>query len=282
MSTPQLPAARRGQLRPHLAAGQVARLAPSGQRRARLVDQRAHLVAPASDHLGDLGVVEVIELGEHERHALVVGQAGDVGQQVAQVAAPLDLLGEPGAGRVKLPRRQLAACPQHGQAAVAGGGVQPGARVLQRFAVHQLPVDGGERVLQRVLGLLARAEHVPAEREHAWRVPLEHRLERRLVAVLGHPGGERAVVRVRQRAERAPGRLPWRTHCHPSRMSGMRPPQTSLFPTSAALARLTLHSLATLPGSVRGPLRASDLVGGTGADCGGGVPGRAPSAGPAR
>ena len=46
----------------------------------------------------------------------------------------------------------------------------------------ELAVGGQERVLDRVLGLLDRAEHVPAEAEHAAVVAVEDRLERRLGA----------------------------------------------------------------------------------------------------
>ena len=56
----------------------------------------------------------VAELGEHERGALLLGQPGDVAQQVAQVVPALDLGGEVLGRRLdqlagRLPRRRRAA-----------------------------------------------------------------------------------------------------------------------------------------------------------------------------
>jgi hypothetical protein len=61
------------------AAGRT-RLPPAGQRLAGLEDQGLHLVGPDVQDRRDLLLRQIAELGEHERRALVVGQAGDVAQ----------------------------------------------------------------------------------------------------------------------------------------------------------------------------------------------------------
>ena len=84
------------------------------QRGAGLEHERLHLLAAAAEHVGDLVVRHVAELREHERGALLLGQAGDVAQQVAQVLSALDLGGEVLGRRLdqlggRLPRRARAA-----------------------------------------------------------------------------------------------------------------------------------------------------------------------------
>ena len=112
-----------------------------------------------------------LELGEDERRALVDRQPLHVGQQRTQVVALLDLLGEPGRrGQDRLDvveRDLLAPCGEHRQAAVAGDGVQPGAQRDRAIVGQERAVRGAEGVLDRVLGLLQRPEHVPAEGQHA-------------------------------------------------------------------------------------------------------------------
>ena len=125
---------------------------------------------------------EVPELGEHERRALVVGQLREVGEQRPQVVPALDL------GRQELGRGLgqlvdlLAPAAEHAEAAVAGDGVQPRPQRDLLARAQQVAVRGQERVLDGVLGLLDRAEHVAAEREHAPVVADVERLERRLGA----------------------------------------------------------------------------------------------------
>src|SRR5206468_7643434 len=67
------------------------------------------------------------------------------------------------------------------QAAVAGDRVQPGPKRDLRVAVAQRAVGGYKAVLERVLGLVAAAEHVAAECEQPVRVAVVDRLERSIV-----------------------------------------------------------------------------------------------------
>ena len=78
----------------------------------------------AAQHARDLGVREVTGLGEQERLALLGGQLGEVAQQLAQLRAPLDLLGQPGCGELGK-FVLLAPGAQHRQAAVARDREEP-------------------------------------------------------------------------------------------------------------------------------------------------------------
>jgi hypothetical protein len=156
----------------------------------RLDLRRRHL-----DHRGDLRVREVPDLGEHERGALVVGQAGDVAEQVAQVGALLHAGAEPLGRGLELLHghgRGLAG-GEHREAAVAGDGEQPRAQVDLVVRRQQGPVGREHDVLERVLGVLERAEHVAAEAQQRPVVPVVDGLEGALVARRGELG-EAAVV----------------------------------------------------------------------------------------
>ena len=78
-------------------------VARAQQRLAGLEDERLDLLAAHAEHRRDLRVGLVAELEEDQRGALVVGQALQLVDQLAQVGAQLDLgrhaLERPGAGR---------------------------------------------------------------------------------------------------------------------------------------------------------------------------------------
>jgi hypothetical protein len=80
--------------------------------------------------------------------------------------------------------------------------------------VAQLPIGGEERVLDDVLGLLAGAEHVSAERQDGAVMAVEQRLERGLGARADH------------RREAIVGQHPQHAHGHarrgPERRCGQR------------------------------------------------------------
>jgi hypothetical protein len=136
----------------------------------------------------------VAELEEHERGALVVGQALEVGQQAAQLGAAVDVSGQAVARDARLVEGDLLAPrPQHGQAAVAGDRVQPGLEADLAAGRPHGAVGGHEGVLQGVLGLLAGAEHVAAEREQTAVVAVEDQLEGAVVA--GADAGDQRLVR---------------------------------------------------------------------------------------
>ena len=83
------------------------------------------------------------ELGQHERGALLLGQARDVAEQVAHVLAPLGLGREVlGGRRLVVRQRALAAGAQHREAAVAGDRVEPRPQLDLRVAA---PRGGGRR-----------------------------------------------------------------------------------------------------------------------------------------
>ena len=104
---------------------------------------------------GDLLVGDVAGLGEHERGALVLGQLVQVAQEVAQVLAALDDGGQVlGRRLVRLLERALAPGAEHGEAAVAGDRVEPGAQLDALVGADELAVGGHEGVLDGVLGLL--------------------------------------------------------------------------------------------------------------------------------
>ena len=110
---------------------------------------------------------EVADLREHERGALVVGQARDVAEQLAQVGALLDAGAEAlGRGLELLDGhgRGLAG-REHREAAVAGDGEQPRAQLVGRALGDQGAVGAQEGLLERVLALVLGAEHVAAEAE---------------------------------------------------------------------------------------------------------------------
>ena len=154
VAAPESGSARDRQLLPHLAAGQRACLAPTGERGAGLVHECADLVAPASEHLRDLVMPQLLDLGHDEGRALILRQSAEVVDELAQVAAALHFLGQAGRGRRRQLGRKLPARAQNIDAAVASRGVEPGAEMLRRPTLHQLPVGGGEGVLQNILRLL--------------------------------------------------------------------------------------------------------------------------------
>jgi len=77
--------------------------------------------------------------------------------------------------------------PEQGQAAVARDREQPRAQRVGRVPARERAKGGREGVLRRVLGLLDRAEEVPAEREDGAMVAVVDRLEDALAAGLGQP-----------------------------------------------------------------------------------------------
>jgi hypothetical protein len=95
-------------------------------------------------------------------------------------------------------------------AAVARDRVEPGAQLDVADAAAQRAVGRGEAVLQRVLGLLTAAEHLPAEGEQAAVVAVVDDLERCVVAG-AHPLHEAVVTHESQPARTRWG---WGTDVH--------------------------------------------------------------------
>ena len=180
---PERAAASGGELLADRRARRLAGVALRDQRRARLVDERLDLRRAHADHLGDLLVREVGQLCQHERRALIMGQALDVRDQRPQIGPRLHLLAQPlrrQARRVDVGLEPASA--EQREAAVARDRVQPRPEVRRRPALAQRPVGAQEGLLQRVLGLLASAHHVAAEAQQGAVVAVVEDLERPLVA----------------------------------------------------------------------------------------------------
>jgi hypothetical protein len=180
----------------------VARLAAGDQAAARAEDERLHVRHLTAQHARHLDVREAAGLGEQERLALLRRQLPDVAQDLAQLRAPLHLLRQPGGGELgKL--AELTPRAQHRQAAVACDREEPRLEGdLALVAGLEVVPRGCEGVLNGVLRLVRRPEHVPAEAEDRGAVALERDLESELVAV-PHLLDEPVVAAQRQQPLRA-------------------------------------------------------------------------------
>ena len=210
-SAPQGAAAQGRELLADVGARRLAGGAPADQRFAGLEHERLHLVPAHAEDLGDVVLGVIAELEEHERRALLVGQAAEVADERPQVRALLDLGGEAAGGDGARPPRAVlvegelvAPRPQHRQAAVARDRVEPGLDVLGRAVALEGAVGRQEGVLERVLGLLAGAEQVPAEGEQRPGVAVVELLEGALVAA-PDAGGEGGVGALQARQAPALG-----------------------------------------------------------------------------
>jgi hypothetical protein len=164
----------------------VPRAPAAGESLPCLEDERLHLLATNAEDGGDVLVRVISKLEEHEGGALIRRQPLQVSQDLAQLLAPVDLIGdiiERGVIERELTELGARPAPQVGEAAVAGDRVQPGPKRNRVASGAQRPVCGGERRLQRVLARLSRSQHLHAEREDTARVSIVDRLERAGVAV---------------------------------------------------------------------------------------------------
>jgi hypothetical protein len=149
-----------GEVGADLGAHRVARLgrlheAQAGAHEQRLDRRDADVVG-----LGELGVTEALELAHEQGRALLLGQPPHVRHQPAQVLAPLSLLEGVGQRRpadVVHVRRGGRRPAQLIDAAVVRDAVQPGAQRDRTVVGPHGAVGAQEDVLQRVLGVGARA-----------------------------------------------------------------------------------------------------------------------------
>jgi hypothetical protein len=165
------------------------------ERGPRLEDERLDLLRCAPDHRRDLGMAQIPELEQDKGAALVLGQAGEVGDELAQVGAPADVVGEAVAARLDRVQRQVAVAArrEHRAAAVARDREQPRPDGLGRSPVAQRAVSADERLLERVLAVLAAGERMAAEGEQRGVMPVVERCEGRLVSG-AHEGREALVI----------------------------------------------------------------------------------------
>ena len=185
-----------GEVRADLDARGVARLDGLDEPDPCAHEQRLHRLQRDAERLGELRVAQAVHLAHEQRRALLLGQPADVGDQAAQVVAAL------GVGRrvVQRPARGLEEVDRgrHGlaqmvDAAVVRDAVQPGAQRHRAVADAQRGVGAQEDVLQRVLGVLARAaEHLAGVDEQPLAVAVVDDAEGRVVA--GAEEGDELLV----------------------------------------------------------------------------------------
>ncbi len=179
-----------GELEPDLAAGQLARLARLGERDPRPHQQRLDRGHAGLHRLGDLLVGHRVHLAQQQRRALGLGQLADVGEELAELLAVVDLLG--GRGGLDFGNhvhRFLGVGGRFAQvveAAVAGDPVEPRAQVDLALVGEHRPVGVDEDLLQHVFGVLGGAQHLAAEAEQPALVAVDDRLEGARVAAARH------------------------------------------------------------------------------------------------
>ena len=201
---------RLGELEPNLVAGQLARLTRLGQGDAGPDEQGFDAGDGRIHRLGDLLVAHRVDFAEQQGRTLGLGKVADVGEQVAELLAVLDVLvgRHPvhmgmGVHGVLAVGGRLAKVVE---TAVPGDPIEPGLHRYRPLVGDHRVVGGHEDLLQNVLGVLGRAQHLAAEAEESRLVALDQRVEGVLVAL----AGQRDEVLVILEAEkgRAPGEKP--------------------------------------------------------------------------
>ena len=197
---------RLGQLEPHVAAGQVARLGRLGKRDPRAHQQRLDRRHRRLHRLRDLLIAERVDLAQQQRRALRLGQLADVGDQRPELLAGLDPVGggDPVVADHRV-HRVLAVgdrAPQVVEAAVARDPVQPRAHVDVALVGAHRCVRLHEHLLEHVLGVLLGAQHVAAEGEQPRVVAVEEDLEGVIVATADQR--DQLVVALQLEQGRAP------------------------------------------------------------------------------
>ena len=179
-----------GELEPHIVTREDPCLTGLGERHPRPDEKRLDRGERDPHGLGDLGVGESVDLAQHEGAPLRLRQLLDVGDDRPQLLAPLDALerGRPVRIRVDvhrvLPVRHR--LPQEVQAPITRDPVQPWPSRDRPLVGEHRRMGCDEGLLEQILGVLARADHVPAEAEQPRLVAVEQDLERVVVAVANH------------------------------------------------------------------------------------------------
>ena len=199
-----------GELQADVVAGELARLARLGQRDAGPNQQALHAGHGRVHRLGDLLVAHRVDLTQEQRRALRLGELADVGEEVAELLAVLDPLegGHPvhvgvGVHRVLTVGGRLAKVVE---AAVASDPVEPGPHRDRALVGDHRVVGGDEDLLEHVLGVLGRAQHLAAEAEEARLVALDQSVEGVLVALPGQR--DELLIVLEAKEGRAPGEKP--------------------------------------------------------------------------
>ena len=209
---------RTGRARPRQALGDLAelladllarqqpRLGGLGERHAGAHEQRLDRRDGGLHRLGDLLVGQRVDLPQQQRGALRLGQLLHVGDQEPELLAPVDLVGGrlPVLGQVDVHRVDAdgLGAAQVVERAVARDPVQPRPHVDRALVGEDRVERGGEDLLQHVLGVLLRGQHVAAEREQARLVARHERLEGMVVAAPDER--DQALVGLQPQQRRAP------------------------------------------------------------------------------
>jgi hypothetical protein len=176
-----------------LGAGCLACPAACDQGTASLEDIRLHCSRLTAEDLRDLSMGEAGRLDEQQRRSMLLRQLLDVSQHVANLDLSLSDVGEVrGRASVDVLGRFLPRVTEHGKAAVPGDGEEPRFEVEVPASHLKLPRGGEESVLDDILGVFDRSEHLARKAEDRARVPFVDRLESRLVSPLCR--GDEAVV----------------------------------------------------------------------------------------
>ncbi len=174
------------ELQPDLVAGEQARLGGLRERHAGAHEKRLHARDRRVHRLGDLVVGECVDLAQEQCGALRLGQLLHVGDDPAELLTAVDGVRRRGAVvALEHVHRVLAGGlgpAQVVQAAVARDPVEPRSRIDRPVVGADRVEGGGEDLLEDVLRVLARAEHVAAEREQPRLVALHERLEGAVMA----------------------------------------------------------------------------------------------------
>ncbi len=177
------------ELEADLLAAQLARLGGLGERDAGAHEQRLDRGHGRLHRVRDLLVGERVDLAQQQRGALRLGQLVDVGEQLAEALAadhPSPVEMPCSAKWMSIESTPIGrGAAQVVERAVARDAVEPGTHVDLALVGEHRVEGGGEDLLQHVLGVLARAEHVPAERQQARLVARAERLEGGVLAAAG-------------------------------------------------------------------------------------------------
>ena len=146
---------------------------------------------------------EIAQLEQDQGRALLLGEVGQVVDELAQLDPLLHLLDHAHAGDQVFLERQRGgpASADHREAPVARDRVEPRLDVDRAVVLGQRAVGRGKGLLHGVLGLLVGAEDLAAEGEDGRPVALEQHLEGRLAA----PAHERGQAAVSGEGQHAPG-----------------------------------------------------------------------------
>ena len=214
-----------------LLARQQPRLGGLGERHAGPHEQRLDRRDGRLHRLGDLLVGQRVDLPQQQRGALRLRELLHVGDQEPELLAPVDLvggrlavLGEVDVHRVDADGLRAA---QVVERPVACDPVQPRAHVDRAVVGEDRVEGGGEHLLQHVLRVLLRGQHVAAEGQQPRLIAGDQRLER--VVVAAPHERDQAVVRLQAQQRRAPvhaGYAGWVVKCGSFHDKGFPPART--------------------------------------------------------